>query len=112
LLNFYLHALRHLPRSDPFNGLSDPFVKVYWKRGSNGEEVKFYTTKHLSDVENADWNETIEFTNYIGGSDQVHICANWSKYEYLHLNVQITNVVRSGSCLKFGIMMASEVMTI
>jgi len=54
---------------DPFHGKSDPFVKAYWKRGSNGEEIKFYQTETKSDLENVDWDETIEFPNYIRGTD-------------------------------------------
>ena len=50
---------------------SDPFVKCFWRRGSQGEEYKFYTTKSVTDVENVDWDETIEFANYIKGEDLV-----------------------------------------
>jgi len=52
-------------------GLSDPFVVCYWKRGQQGVEHKFYQTKHINDVQNADWNENITFDNYIKGTDLV-----------------------------------------
>jgi len=69
-IKFTLQA-KNLPRSDPFNGLSDPYVKCYWRLGSNGDNHKFYTTVVLNDVSNADWSsELIEFSNYIPGTDQ------------------------------------------
>ena len=72
-LNRIFQHFRNLPRLDPFNGKSDAFVKCYWRRGPNGEEVKFYETKVENDVENVDWNETIEFPNYIKGTDLVSV---------------------------------------
>jgi len=71
-VKFRLYA-RTLPKMDARNGLSDPFVECYWRIGKNGTGVKnhlFYKTKVIDDVENADWNETIEFSNYQKGTNQ------------------------------------------
>jgi len=68
-IKFRLQA-KNLPRSDPFNGLSDAYVKCYWRYGSNGDNMKFYQTSVINDVTNADWDEVIEFSNYIPGTDQ------------------------------------------
>jgi len=67
-IKFKLYG-RSLPRKDPFSGKSDPFVKCYWRRGSNGDPIKFFTTEVVDNVENVDWNSTIEFPNYIKGTD-------------------------------------------
>ena len=72
-LKFPLQStFRNLPRLDIGSGKSDPYVKCYWRRGPNGDEVKFYETQVENNVENVDWNETIEFANYIKGSDLVN----------------------------------------
>lgn len=53
-----------VPKMDAFNGLSDPFVECYWRKGKAGNDTLFYTTKVIEDSENPDWNEIIEFQNY------------------------------------------------
>jgi len=68
-IRFRLHA-RDVPRSDPFGGKSDPFVKCYWSRGVKGNQIKFFTTEVVDNVENVDFNQTIEFANFIPGTDQ------------------------------------------
>jgi len=73
-VRFRLYA-RTLPKMDTRNGLSDPFVECFWRIGKNGTGVQsrlFYTTKVIDDVENADWNETIEFANHQRGTNQWH----------------------------------------
>jgi hypothetical protein len=62
---------------DAFNTKSDPFVKAYWRRGSNGGELQFAQTQYKSDLENVDWDETIEFANYIKGTDLVSSLDSW-----------------------------------
>jgi len=73
LRGFSIFYSRNVPRSDPFNGKSDPFVKCYWSRGVKGNQVRFFTTEVVDNVENADFNQTIEFANYIRGTDLVRI---------------------------------------
>jgi len=73
-VKFRLYA-RNLPKMDTRNGLSDPFVECYWRIGKNGtapgvQNHLFYKTKVIDNVENADWNETIEFANYQKGTNQ------------------------------------------
>jgi len=69
-VRFRLYA-RNLPKLDPpFNkGKSDPFVNIYWSRGSKGEQYKLARSSTIDNVENADWNETFEFPQYIRGTD-------------------------------------------
>lgn len=69
-VRFQLYA-RNLPKMDTFGGASDPFVECYWRKGRDGNDTKFYTTETQTDKENADWNETIEFSNYQKGTSQV-----------------------------------------
>lgn len=56
---------------DTFNGLSDPFVECFWRKGKDGNDTLFFTTKTIDDTENPDWDQTIEFANYQKGTDQV-----------------------------------------
>jgi len=66
-ISFRLYA-RNLPKMDTLSQ-SDPYVICYWKRSAKGDEIPFYTTKVITDMANPDWNETIEFPNYIKGTD-------------------------------------------
>jgi hypothetical protein len=64
-------SARTLPKLDAFTGLSDPFVKCFWSFGKAGPKYYlFATTKTVKDVENADWDEVIEFKNYQPGQGQ------------------------------------------
>jgi len=63
-------AASNLIRSDEFNGKSDPYVKVYFRQGEHGKDTKFYTTSTIDNVENARWDDVIEFPHYIKGTDQ------------------------------------------
>jgi len=67
-LKFKLSA-RSLPHKDPLGGKSDPYVKCLWRRGAQGVERQFHSTAVLTDLENADWTDVIEFPNYIVGQD-------------------------------------------
>jgi hypothetical protein len=62
-VSFRLYA-RMVPKMDPLNGASDPFVVCSWRIGKDGNNTEFYKTKVVKDSENPDWNETIEFPNY------------------------------------------------
>jgi len=62
-----------LPKKDAFSGKSDPYVECYWRKGAKGKDTLFYTTKTIDDVENADWNELIEFSNYQKNTQMVSI---------------------------------------
>lgn len=68
-ISFRLYA-RNVPKMDTFGGASDPFVECFWRKGKDGNDTLFYTTKVIEDVENADWDETIGFPNYQKGADQ------------------------------------------
>lgn len=69
---FTLYA-RSLPKKDSLGGLSDPFVECFWKKGKDSkEEILFYTTPVIDNVENPDWKDRIEFSNYQKGTNQVN----------------------------------------
>jgi len=53
------------------DGLSDPYVKCYFKKSIGGEERKFATTSTMDDTTHAEWDSPIEFGNYQKGTDQV-----------------------------------------
>jgi len=61
----------NIQRSDEFNGRSDPYVKVYFRNGENGKDTKFYTTSTIDNVENARWDDVVEFPNYRPKTEQV-----------------------------------------
>jgi len=65
-MSFKLSA-QHLPRLDPFNGLSDPYVKCYWSRGVDGPQIEFAKTPTIKNVENAKWDDPIVFPAYQPG---------------------------------------------
>jgi len=67
-VKFMLYA-RTLPSLDTI-GKSDPFAEVYWSVGAAGKKIKFGTTAVIDNEENPDWKETIEFSNYIKGTNQ------------------------------------------
>jgi Ca2+-dependent lipid-binding protein len=67
-LKIRLYA-RNLPSKDTI-GKSDPFVNLYWRRGAKGDDIKFAQTSVIENEENPDWNDVIEFPNYIKGTDQ------------------------------------------
>jgi len=71
---------RNVPKMDTFGGASDPYVECFWRKGKDGNDTLFYTTKVIDDVENADWDETIEFPNYQKGADQVYNIHTNTKY--------------------------------
>lgn len=56
---------------DTFGGASDPFVECYWRKGRDGNDTLFFTTEKQDDLENVDWKEIIEFSNYQKGTNQV-----------------------------------------
>lgn len=46
-------------------------MKVYFRNGENGKDTKFYTTSTIDNVENARWDDLVEFLNYRPKTDQV-----------------------------------------
>jgi Ca2+-dependent lipid-binding protein len=70
-VNFRLYA-RNLPKMDEFGGLSDPYVLVNWRRGKEGTDIPIGTgrTETQNNLENVDWPETFEFSNYQKGTNQ------------------------------------------
>jgi hypothetical protein len=68
---------------DTFGGASDPFVECYWRKGRDGNDTLFYTTKVIEDVESPDWDETIEFANYQKGAGQVRILIIQNRMIYI-----------------------------
>ena len=69
---------------DNFDGLSDPFVDVYWRSGKGGEDHLVASTSAITDEENPTFPEIIEFSNYVPGSNQVRAVAHPTlKFVYL-----------------------------
>jgi len=78
-VKFKLSA-NHIPKKDRLpsivaafssdEGQSDPYVKIYFRRGVGGEDKKFATTSVIDNVEDAAWDDVIEFGNYQKGTDQ------------------------------------------
>jgi hypothetical protein len=68
-IKFQLSA-RNLRPADEFGTKSDPYVKVYYRKGRNGPNNKFYTTSVINNVGDADWEDVIDFDNLQFGSDQ------------------------------------------
>jgi len=68
----FLYNIRNVPALDEFGGLSDPFVKCYFRNGKEGKDVKFYATETVNNVEAASWDEPITFDNYQMGTNQVN----------------------------------------
>jgi len=62
--------VKNVPALDEFGGLSDPFVKCYFRYGKEGKDVKFYETERVDNVENATWDGPIAFDNYQRGTNQ------------------------------------------
>jgi len=62
-------SAQNLPRLDPFNGLSDPYVKCYWSVGAGGPQIEFGKTKNIKDVENCKWEDPVIFEAYQPGSN-------------------------------------------
>jgi len=58
-----------IPKLDPLQGLSDPFVECFWSHGKDGPLSLFAKTKIVKNVESASW-EKIEFPNYQRGTNQ------------------------------------------
>jgi len=63
-------ALKNVPALDEFGGLSDPFVKCYFRYGKEGKDVKFSETERQDNVEEASWDVPITFDNYQRGTNQ------------------------------------------
>jgi len=63
-------AVKNVPALDEFGGLSDPFVKCYFRYGKEGKDVKFYETNTVDNVETASWEQPISFDNYQKGTNQ------------------------------------------
>lgn len=55
---------------DEFGGLSDPYVKCYFRYGKEGRDTKFYETESVSNVDSASWETPISFDNYRRGTKQ------------------------------------------
>jgi len=71
-VSFKLSA-RDLIKLDAFEGLSDPYVQVFWASGKGGVETKFATTKTIKNVENCEWEDVIDFPIYQAGTNQVWV---------------------------------------
>jgi len=65
-ISFKLQA-HNLPHLDPFNGLSDPYVKCFWSRGKDGAPIEFAKTKTIKNTETAVWDDPIVFQAYQPG---------------------------------------------
>ena len=62
----------NLPHKDQFNGKSDPYVEVYWRKGKEGKEDHLIgKTAVIDNEDNPDFPETFYFDNYQKGADQV-----------------------------------------
>jgi len=57
-------SAHNLPKLDPFNGLSDPYVKCYWSVGGDGPQIEFAKTKTVKNVENCEWEDPVVFAAY------------------------------------------------
>jgi len=63
-------TVRDVPASDVWGGLSDPYVKCYFRVGQEGKDFKFHTTDAVEDAETASW-EKVPFENYQRGANQI-----------------------------------------
>jgi Ca2+-dependent lipid-binding protein len=66
--SFKLYA-RNIPHLDAFSGRSDPFVVITWRQ-ENGVDHVLGSTSVINNVDNADWPEKFEFSNYRKGAQQ------------------------------------------
>ncbi len=56
---------------DEFGGLSDPYVKCYFRYGKDGRDIKFYETNTVDNTVTASWEQPIAFDNFQRGTNQV-----------------------------------------
>jgi len=63
-------AVKNVPPLDEFGGLSDPYVKCYFRYGNGGNDVKFHETPTVNNANNASWEQPIPFDNYQRGTNQ------------------------------------------
>ncbi|ODN04430.1 Synaptotagmin-7 [Orchesella cincta] len=61
--------VKDVPSKDEFGGLSDPYVKCYFRNGKDGKDFKFYQTDVVDNAETASW-EHLAFENYRKGTNQ------------------------------------------
>ncbi|XP_021951543.1 uncharacterized protein LOC110848603 [Folsomia candida] len=64
-------ALKNIPALDEFGGLSDPFVKCYFRYGKEGKDFKFFETPTIDNSDSATWENPITFDNFRRGTDQI-----------------------------------------
>jgi len=62
--------VKDVPKKDEFGGLSDPYVKCYFRVGKNGKDFKFHQTDPVDNSETATW-EHVPFENYQKGANQI-----------------------------------------
>ncbi|OXA56032.1 Ras GTPase-activating protein 4 [Folsomia candida] len=61
----------NIPALDEFGGLSDPFVKCYFRYGKEGKDFKFFETPTIDNSDSATWENPITFDNFRRGTDQI-----------------------------------------
>jgi hypothetical protein len=81
MLHVSFGNVRNVPALDEFGGLSDPFVKCYFRYGKEGKDVKFYETERQDNVEMASWDQPITFDNYQKGTKQVNVTYSENIYQ-------------------------------
>jgi len=62
--------VKDVPKKDEFSGLSDPYVKCYFRVGKEGKDNKFLETETIDNAETASW-EHLAFENYQRGTNQI-----------------------------------------